>query len=77
MGLTIPQDVSLIGYDGIPLAQVLSPRLTTLRQDSHEIGRQAAQLLLGIIKDPRSPARQIYLPGTVVEGESISRLRRD
>ena len=77
MGLSIPQDVSLIGYDGIPLAQVLSPRLTTLRQDSREIGRQAAQLLLGIIRDPRSPARQIYLPGTVVEGESVSRLSRD
>ncbi|NLD02105.1 MAG: LacI family transcriptional regulator, partial [Clostridiales bacterium] len=47
---------------------------TTLRQDSREIGRQAAQLLLGIIRDPMSPARQIYLPGTVVEGESVSRL---
>ena len=71
MGLRIPQDISLIGYDGIPLAQVLSPRLTTLRQDSRGIGRQAAELLLGIIKDPQAPCRQIYLPGAIVEGESV------
>ncbi len=70
-GLSIPDDISLMGYDGIPLAEVLSPSLTTLRQDSREIGRQSAHMLLDMIKDPAIPCRQIYLPGTLIEGESV------
>lgn len=75
MGLSIPEDVSVLGYDGIPLSRALSPKLTTLRQDSRGIGRQAAQLLLEQIKDPASPCRHIYLPGSIVEGESVKALR--
>ena len=74
MGLCIPEDVSLLGYDGIPLAQALSPRLTTLKQDSGGIGRLAAQMLLDHIRDPQSPCRQVYLPGTLVRGGSIKQM---
>ena len=77
MGLSIPGDISLMGYDGIPLSQALSPRLTTLRQDSRGIGRQAAQMLLDLIRDPTSPCPQVYLPGSLIKGESLSRLPRE
>ena len=76
MGLSIPQDISLMGYDGIPLAGVLNPRLTTLRQDSQAIGRQAAEILLALIHEPQTPSRQIYLAGKIIEGESVSQLER-
>ncbi len=71
MGLEIPEDVSLMGYDGIPLARALSPSLTTLRQDSRGIGERAAELLLAQIRDQAAPCRQIYLPGSIVEGQSV------
>lgn len=74
MGLSIPEDISLMGYDGIPLTRIISPRLTTLRQDSGGIGRLAAQMLLELIRDPQTPCRQVYLPGSVIKGESVRKL---
>ena len=71
MGLSIPEDISLMGYDGIPLTRIISPRLTTLQQDSAGIGQQAAQMLLELIRNPQTPCRQVYLPGSLIKGESV------
>ena len=46
LGLTIPNDVSVIGYAGEKLAENLSPTLTTVNQNGVEIGREAARILL-------------------------------
>ncbi len=45
-GLTVPRDLSVVGYDDIPLAQHLIPALTTVRQDTYAIGRRAAEVLI-------------------------------
>jgi LacI family transcriptional regulator len=45
-GIRIPQDVSIVGFDGDPLGEYVSPPLTTMRQDSVLIGKTAAELLL-------------------------------
>jgi len=47
----IPQDVSVVGFDGIPLAEYLWPPLTTVAQDFHAIGRELVRLLLTQIRD--------------------------
>ena len=44
--LKVPRDISTVGYDGIKLSQMLSPKLTTLRQDTMEIGKKAAKELI-------------------------------
>ncbi len=49
-GLKIPDDISLIGFDDIELSQVVRPKLTTIHQPIHEIGREAARLLIDIIE---------------------------
>jgi LacI family transcriptional regulator len=49
LGLTIPGDISVAGYDGINLSQVLRPRLTTWKQDTDTIGREAASRLIDSI----------------------------
>lgn len=49
-GLRIPEDVSVIGFDDLPEAQVMSPRLTTVRQPSSELGVTAVKLLLDLAK---------------------------
>ena len=46
-GLSIPEDLRLTGFDGIAEGQYRAPRLTTIRQDSHEKGRLAARMILG------------------------------
>jgi LacI family transcriptional regulator len=45
-GISIPEDISIIGFDDIALAKHLEPPLTTIMQDKDRIGRQAATLLL-------------------------------
>lgn len=64
-GLRIPEDISVAGYDGIHMAQVLSPPLTTLHQKTRTMGATAARHLIEQIEHPRTT-----LPHTtVVEGE--------
>jgi LacI family transcriptional regulator len=45
-GVRVPEDVSMIGFDDIPVAQVFEPPLTTLRQPMREVGELAARLVL-------------------------------
>jgi LacI family transcriptional regulator len=45
-GVAVPDDISLVGYDDLPFASLLSPPLTTIRQPRYELGRVAAERLL-------------------------------
>ncbi|MBE5934850.1 MAG: LacI family transcriptional regulator [Lachnospiraceae bacterium] len=51
MGLFVPNDVSVIGFDDIPIASKLTPKLTTIRQDRKNIGKSAYILLDSLIND--------------------------
>jgi LacI family transcriptional regulator len=74
-GLSIPRDISVVGYDGIYLSQVLRPRLTTLRQDTESLGREAASKLVEAIEKPKTfIPQQIMVPGQILEGGSVKRL---
>lgn len=71
-GVRIPQDVSVIGFDDLPLASYFDPPLTTMRQDMFGIGREAARLLVRALEDPTSPHRQIRLPAELVVRNSTA-----
>lgn len=49
-GLRIPQDIALVGYDDIPLAEFASPPLTTVRTDTIGLGRDAMGMLLALLR---------------------------
>jgi DNA-binding LacI/PurR family transcriptional regulator len=49
-GLRVPEDVSIVGFDDIPVAALLTPRLTTVSQPAVEMGYRATTLLLDLIK---------------------------
>jgi len=72
MGLRIPQDVSVVGFDDDPLAEWLTPGLSTLRQPFFEMGRVAMELLLKHMADPAAPAESRALPVTLVRRGSTA-----
>ena len=74
-GLSVPEDISIAGYDGIPMSQLLRPILTTLRQDSQQLGVQAARLLIEAIEQPKTYLPQlVMIPGSVQEGGTVRRI---
>ncbi|MBR0207990.1 MAG: LacI family DNA-binding transcriptional regulator [Oscillospiraceae bacterium] len=74
-GLRVPEDVSAVGYDGIHLAKVISPRLTTWQQNTDELGREAAARLIERIEHPRTVLPEhLVVRGSLLEGESVKQL---
>jgi DNA-binding LacI/PurR family transcriptional regulator len=60
-GRRVPDDVAVIGYDGIPVSEFTSPPLSTMVQPMQEVGRMAARLLIETIEDLTTPPREILL----------------
>lgn len=74
-GLKIPTDISVAGFDGILLSQVLRPRLTTLWQNTQEMGIVAAKKLVQAIREPKTTfAEQIIVPGKLLKGGTVAAL---
>jgi DNA-binding LacI/PurR family transcriptional regulator len=73
-GLSIPGDISIIGFDDIEMARSVTPRLTTMSSHREEIARQGADLLVRLIRGetPKDLAR-LVLP-EIVERESVKTL---
>ena len=74
-GLRVPEDVSVMGFDGIELGNYLSPRLTTVRQARERIADRSLEILLSDIAGER-PAVHELLPFDIVEGESAAKIAR-
>ena len=77
MGLRIPEDISVVGYDGLDISQMLRPRLTTLWQDTHTMGVSAAEELVRAVEEGRGyiPGR-ILVPGTLLPGGTVQDLHK-
>jgi DNA-binding LacI/PurR family transcriptional regulator len=73
-GLRIPDDISVIGYDGISLADVIHPRLTTFRQSAGKIGAEAAKRLISDIKKEAHENRVLTVAGTLIAGDSVKNI---
>ena len=66
VGLQIPKDIAVIGFDDIPSASTSSPALTTVRQPIQRTGSLAAEMLIDIIEHPDTQPRRIVLPTELV-----------
>ena len=75
MGGPFSGRVSLAGYDGISVCQAFSPKLTTLRQNTEDMGITAAEELSRMIAagERRTP-RRLLIPGELLEGETVRRI---
>jgi LacI family transcriptional regulator len=69
-GLNVPADISLLGYDDIPMAKYLVPRLTTASKDIVSLGSQAVKLLLARIQEPDRPYQLEQLSARLIIRES-------
>lgn len=69
-GLHLPDDLSVIGVDDIPLVSYFDPPLTTIRQDFEQIGREATRLLIRAIRQPEAQAQHRQLPAQLVKRRS-------
>ncbi len=75
LGLSVPDDISIAGFDGITLSEILRPGLTTIRQDTESLGARAADKLIALIKNEIPDGSSVEIIGTkLVERGSISRL---
>jgi LacI family transcriptional regulator len=75
-GITVPNDLAVVGFDDITMARYLSPPLTTVHVDTFALGQCAAQLLLSRLwsSDPTSCSQEI-LPATLVVRSSCGSAR--
>ncbi|MFQ9509963.1 MAG: substrate-binding domain-containing protein, partial [Lachnospiraceae bacterium] len=71
--IKIPEEMSIIGFDNLQLAQVVKPRLTIVTQPWEEIGRYAAELILRRMKNPKEDekAKVVTLATELETAESV------
>lgn len=73
LNVKIPNEISLMGYDGLEFSQVMNPRLTTIKQDTNMIGKLAARKMISLIED-NAGHEVIFVPTRIMEGKSVKRL---
>ncbi len=72
MGRRVPEDISVVGYDGIVAGQYSLPRLTTVRQDTQQLAQLGVDALLRGIAGRAASPRHGVVPFQLVEGESTA-----
>jgi DNA-binding LacI/PurR family transcriptional regulator len=75
-GIRVPEDVSVVGFDDVPIAELLTPRLTTVRQPARDMGHRAATLLFELLGEETGSEPQGLFPTTVQLRDSVAPPRR-
>jgi DNA-binding LacI/PurR family transcriptional regulator len=71
-GISVPADVSIVGFDDLPFASLLTPRLTTVRQPARDMGFKAANLLFDLLEDKVDNQSSGEFPVTVQIRDSVA-----
>ncbi|MBQ4155459.1 MAG: LacI family DNA-binding transcriptional regulator [Clostridia bacterium] len=74
MGLKIPQDISITGFDGVELTQFVIPRLTTVKQRKTDLAKKGLAALLENIEKEELEPEHILVPFELVKGESVLKI---
>lgn len=70
MGIAIPNQISIIGFDDMAISAHQQIPITTISQDFYHIGSKAAQIIMNKILDPHSEGESVTIPVTLVERDS-------
>lgn len=76
LGIRVPEDLSIVGFDDLASSRYLTPPLTTIRQPMREIGARAVNLLLAIIEQVDVPLQQTLDFSLMVRGSTAAPRRR-
>ena len=69
-GRKVPEDISVIGFDGIELADYYSPKLATIRQQYKLLARRSVEILFHLVDFDEEPVHEV-IPFELVQGESV------
>lgn len=69
--LKVGHDIGVIGFTNDPIATIIEPNLTTIEEPAFEIGRQSCRLLIKHMKNKDLETREIILPCTLIERDSV------
>ncbi len=75
LGIPVPGDLSIVGFDGFLKNRVITPSIATNEQPLFEMGKRAAQIILERVGKETVPKREEVFPVTFVPGESLAPLR--
>lgn len=73
MGVSVPEDISVMGFDGITLAKYYNPKLTTIQQQYETLASRSVEILLNNIELNTSPVHEI-ISFNLLPGESVKKL---
>ncbi|MBW9172222.1 LacI family DNA-binding transcriptional regulator [Clostridium estertheticum] len=73
-GLNVPNDISIMGFDGMQLGDYLTPALTTVRRPIIEISKIGAEKLLSIIENNTDDGEKIYISTELIKRDSVAKL---
>ena len=74
LGLKVPEDISIIGFDGLEVSKFIYPKLTTVSLPRYEMGYEAMNMLLKIID--KKATNNIKLEAKLIIGESTGKVRK-
>ncbi|HEV7628013.1 MAG TPA: LacI family DNA-binding transcriptional regulator [Streptomyces sp.] len=69
-GVRVPEDIAVVGFDGIPLGRLVTPALTTVRQPMRRLGEEAVELLVARLEDRQREPESRVLPVSVIRRAS-------
>ncbi len=73
-GLTLPRDLSVIGFDDLDVANYVTPKLTTIHQDIEQKGTLVVEKLFQLIRNPEHEKEHIVMPVEIIERQSVMHL---
>ncbi|MGM9923722.1 MAG: LacI family DNA-binding transcriptional regulator [Bacillus sp. (in: firmicutes)] len=77
LGKRIPEEVQIIGFDDIPLSRFMFPALSTIRQPAYDMGKAAAQLLIGLIRKKQVGQQSVRLPVAFIERDTTRKVEEE
>lgn len=76
-GIRCPEDISVTGFDGIEASQIVSPHLTTAKQDAEKLGKTLAHKLIALMEKKEDDSHGIEVRGSLIIGESTGPVNPD
>jgi DNA-binding LacI/PurR family transcriptional regulator len=73
-GLSVPEDISVVGFDDVPETSFSHPPLTTVRQPMIQLGQAAVRMLVQAIESPGMPPQQLRMDVELIERQSVKQL---